>query len=213
MAAGDELFAMIAAHRRRTADLVESLSEADAATPSLCAEWTVHQVAAHLTMPFSVSLPAFAWGLVRHRGRFDAFNRAWAVTTASQRTPGELGAFLRSHAEHRFSPPGMGPGAPLTDVLVHSLDMSVPLGRANPLDPDHVDASLAFVCDPKASRNFVPAARLAGLRLISTDSGFTRGEGLEVAGPGATLLLALTGRRGGLDGLAGDGVETLRSRS
>ena len=32
MAAGDELFAMIAAHRRRTADLVESLSEADAAT-------------------------------------------------------------------------------------------------------------------------------------------------------------------------------------
>ena len=212
MTATDDLFPMIAAHRRRTADLIQGLSEADARTPSLCSDWTVHQVAAHLTMPFSLSLPGMVVGMVRHRGRFDSFNRAWAVRTAGARSPAELAAYLRSHAEHRFTPPGLGPGAPLTDVLVHSLDISVPLGRDNPLEPAHVDASLAFVCDPGASRGFVPSGRLAGLRLICTDSAFELGEGHEVRGPGAALLLALTGRRRGLDDLSGDGVDVLRSR-
>ena len=39
-----------------------------------------------------------------------------------------------------------------------------------------------------------------------------RSEGPEIRGPAAALLLLLTGRRAGLDRLAGEGAEMLRHR-
>lgn len=52
----------------------------------------------------------------------------------------------------------------------------------------------------------------AGLRYVSDDTGWTAGDGPLVAGLAASLVLAITGRPAGLDGLRGDGLEVLRQR-
>jgi hypothetical protein len=58
----EEVFALTAVERRRAADLFAGLSGAQWATPSLCAEWTVRDVAGHLIGPFCVSVPRFMLG-------------------------------------------------------------------------------------------------------------------------------------------------------
>jgi len=54
--------------------------------------------------------------------------------------------------------------------------------------------------------------RSAGLRLRATDIDWSAGEGPEVRGPAASLILAVTGRKPALADLSGEGLETLRSR-
>ena len=55
--------------------------------------------------------------------------------------------------------------------------------------------------------------RIAGLTLRATDADWSHGTGPEVKGPVLSLALAMTGRTVADDGLVGDGVATLRSRS
>jgi hypothetical protein len=50
------------------------------------------------------------------------------------------------------------------------------------------------------------------LRLVATDVDWSHGEGPEVSGPAVSLLLVMTGRAAGADGLDGAGVDTLRAR-
>lgn len=130
-------FDLIEQERRRLADLAETWSPEQWDVPSLAEGWRVREVLAHLTMPFSVALPGLMLGLVRNRGNFDRFADRWARDTASSRPPAELAVALRANAAGRFTPPGMGPGAPLTDLVVHGLDVRIPLG----LDP--TDSSVA----------------------------------------------------------------------
>ncbi len=54
--------------------------------------------------------------------------------------------------------------------------------------------------------------RIAGLRLVATDTDWSHGEGPEVRGPAEALLMATCGRRVALDDLQGPGLDTLRSR-
>ncbi|WP_414654919.1 maleylpyruvate isomerase N-terminal domain-containing protein [Iamia sp.] len=60
-----DLFALLAAERRRLADELEGLTAAEWEQASLCAGWTNHTVVAHLTLPWSISSPQFLLGLVR----------------------------------------------------------------------------------------------------------------------------------------------------
>lgn len=208
-----DLFPLIAAERRATADFVDALTEEQSTTPSLCDGWTVCDVAAHLTMPLTVGLPKMLLGMVRHRGDFDQFSRRWAVSTAASQSTESLAASLREHADARFTPPGMDAHAPLTDVVVHTLDMRVPLGT--PGDGPSPEASrhiLDFLMTKMATRGFLPKGRVTGLSFRSTDTGWSAGSGPSVEGPATALLLALCGRAVGLDDLHGDGADELRRR-
>jgi hypothetical protein len=55
-------------------------------------------------------------------------------------------------------------------------------------------------------------ARITGLRLIATDTDWSRGAGPVVSGPTIDLLMAMTGRGQALVDLAGEGVDLLRAR-
>jgi TfoX/Sxy family transcriptional regulator of competence genes len=55
-------------------------------------------------------------------GSFDRANVRLACRQA-QRPFGEMIDILRRKADKRFTPPGSGPEAPLTDLLVHGLDI------------------------------------------------------------------------------------------
>ncbi|MDH4076555.1 MAG: maleylpyruvate isomerase family mycothiol-dependent enzyme [Acidimicrobiia bacterium] len=208
-----DLFPLISRQRRAVADVLETLDEPEWATPSLCAQWTVKEVAVHLIMPFQVKLPSMVLRMVKARGDFnrvaDEFARATAPTMATE----AVVAALRANAEHRFTPPGNGPEAPLTDIVVHGLDLGVPLGKLPELPEGTVNAVLAFLMTTKATRGFLPKDRVPGLHFATTDTGWAGGgAGPEVAGPAASLVLAITGRRAGLEGLTGDGVAELGRR-
>ena len=207
----DDAFAMIAVQRRAVADVLSSLSDEQWATPSLCSGWTIRQVAAHMTMPFKVTMPSLLWRMVKVKGDFNRLSDEFAKAEASSPVA-SLVATLRANAEHRFTPPGFGPEAPLTDIVVHGLDIGVPLANTPPLPAEHANAALEFLMSPKATRGFLPKGRVPGLRFESTDSGWSAGSGPTVTGSAASLLLAMTGRRAGLEGLSGDGAGELGRR-
>lgn len=54
--------------------------------------------------------------------------------------------------------------------------------------------------------------RLSGVRLVSTDTGWTLGDGAELRGPDVDLLLTAAGRRAGLVALDGPGTAVMPER-
>ena len=203
---------MIADRRRALALSLETVTPQQGALPSLCVGWTVHQVAAHLVMPFSVGLPTLMLGLIRNRGNFDKYSNSWAIAMASKTPLTEISARLREHAEHRFTPPGFGPQAPLTDICVHSFDIGIPLGAPPEVPTDQINVVLDLLTTPRAAKSFAKAGLLDGLHVSSTDSSWSHGSGQTVSGPSWALMLALSARSAALDELSGDGVEVLSSR-
>lgn len=202
---------MIAEERLNTADILTGLDDHQWATQSLCTEWKVRDVAAHLLMPLVISGPRFGAALVR--AGFD-FNKANLRLTAqvAQRSNNEIIDGLREHATSRFKPPGMGPIAPLTDCIVHGQDMWRPLGIEHHIDPERQRLVLDFVAGGRVN-GLVPENRLFGLRFQATDLDWVLGEGEPVTGPAEALMMAITGRVAALADLApGPGVDVLRSR-
>lgn len=185
----DATFDLIARQRTALADLADDFDESAWDTPSLAQGWRVHEVVAHLTMPFGVRLPALVAGMIRHRGDFDAYADRWARRTASERSGPELAASLRAHASSRFTPPGMGPIAPLVDLVVHRLDIAVPLGLELVPDTAVLPPALHFLTS-RAAKNFgVSAQRTAGRRFEATDVEWAHGEGPVVRAPATDLIL------------------------
>jgi uncharacterized protein (TIGR03083 family) len=201
---------MIADERRRIADLIDSLNPEQLDRPSLCGEWTVKQVAAHLYGTVAESPRLFVWTLLR-----SGFNPHKANVKVSRllaaRPAAELAAGLREHADNPFRPPVVGHLGQLTDVQVHGQDMRRPLGLPHDLQPDRVRMSLDFLVSGRTP-GFVPKRRPAGLRFETTDVDWAWGTGPVVRGTGEAVMLALTGRTVVLDELDGDGVAVLRDR-
>jgi uncharacterized protein (TIGR03083 family) len=209
---GMDVFQEIAAERRAVAEMAEGLSAEQLATRSLCGAWTVHDLLAHLLMPLETRPPRVFGALIRARGDFDRANMILTSRVSSRPTE-ELVAGLRARAESRFTPPGLGPGAPLTEVLVHGLDMRRPLGIPREIPGERLRASLDFLVSPRAKRGFVAKGRLDGLRLEATDLDWSWGEGVLARGRAESLLLALTGRAYGARELTGEGAALLLSRA
>jgi uncharacterized protein (TIGR03083 family) len=206
----DEL-ALLAAERRALADLVESLDEEQLRTPSLCAGWTVRDVAAHITLSLTFSVAATAKAMVRARGSLPRLVMAMTAE-AAQRPDAELVALLRDRAETSWSPPGFGLEAPLTDIVVHGVDLRRPLDLPFAPDPAAVRVGLDFLVQRKAGRGFTRTKTHRGLRFEATDLDWSHGEGPVVRGPSLPLLAAVCNRPAVLDDLEGDGVAVLRHR-
>lgn len=202
---------MIAERRRALADRLDALTPAQWDSPSLCAGWRVRDVLGHLTTPFAVSVPRLLLVAIRARGFDGAMDRL--ARERGARPPTELVAELRANAEHRFRPPGLPHEAPLTDVVVHGLDMTVPLGLEPELPGDVARRVLGFVTTPKAARTFGPGRVLDTLRVEVTDADWSWGDtsAAVLRGPAWAVLLALTGRGAGLDACEGPGVAALRN--
>ena len=100
--------------------------------------------------------------------------------------------------------------AMLGEIIVHGEDIRRPLGLTHG-SPE--PALLALADSWKRSNLLIGAKRrISGLRLRATDTEWTHGDGPEVAGPLQSLILAMTGRKGALSDLTGDGVTLLADR-
>lgn len=192
--ADELLFDHVAEQRRAIADRLDSLSTEQWSRQSRCDEWTVQEVAGHLTAGWNISLPRFALGLVRARGDFHAANARFGRELGA-RHAADIVADLRAHATHRFTPPGAGAEAPLTDCLVHAHDMFDPAEVTWEVDPKVV----ALVLDRAVSRG---AARITGgavagsCSLEATDADWRHERpGQPVRrGPAYEILLTVFGR-------------------
>jgi uncharacterized protein (TIGR03083 family) len=206
----EDVFALTAVERRRAADMFAGLSDEQWAAASLCAEWTVRDVAGHLIGPFCVSVSRFMLGSLVSGGP-----SRYSVKRSRQlgrRPAGEIVAILREHAGQRFVPPGTDPLAPLTDLAVHTRDVARPLGLDTTASPAAWRGALGFLTSPRARRGFVPRGRTDGLRFRATDQDWAYGQGPEISGPSEALALAIGGRPVALDDLAGPGLPVLRDR-
>lgn len=207
-----DLFALIAAERRRLADELEHLSADEWQQPSLCEGWSTHVVAAHLNASWEFALPATLVAIVRNRGNIDRAFDQLSRDLADRLTPEQCIAGLRANAANRFTPPMMGAEAPLTDVIVHGNDILAPLGRSVEVAPEALAASLAWLAAGNA-KGFLPRSRVRGLAFEATDVDARGGEGpAQVSGPALAVITTLLGRAGRADDLSGDGVSVLLDR-
>ena len=206
-----DVFPLIAAERIRLADTLEELSVDDWAAPSLCTGWSDHVVAAHLNAPWEASVWNVLVEVARARSLAGGFDRL-ARRLADTLDPAACVAGLRNHAGSEFTPPGFGPEAPLSDVIVHGADMLQPLGRSVAIDPVALATSLEFLARGR-SKGFVPKGRIDGLAFEASDLVIRSGPGPTVVrGPTIALSATLCGRRAYLDQLSGEGAEVLASR-
>lgn len=205
----DEAWGVLEAERLAFADLLDGLSAEQWQTQSLCESWTVAGVTTHMMVGQTGSLPRFLTAMVRARGRFARANEV-LVERKLDRPTSAIVADLRDHAGHRFSPPGLDWRAPLTDFLVHRLDVCVPLGLVHGRSLDPWTDGLDQLLSPKAVGSFVDRG-LPALAYAATDIGWRHGSGPEVGGPAEALALAITRRPTvRLDELAGPGADVLR---
>lgn len=211
MVTSEVAFAITAEHRRGFADLLDTLTPEQLLTPSLSVGWTVHQVGAHLAASLDPQPGQMFGAMVAARGNLHRANMLLAVRRAERSGAGDIARTLRDKAAVHRAPPVIGAGGPMTDVLVHGLDVRFPLGLPPRLPADHARAALEFLTQTRAF-GFVRKGLRDGLRFEATDLDYGHGDGALVRGPAASLLLALTGRQAGLADLDGDGVETLRRR-
>jgi uncharacterized protein (TIGR03083 family) len=205
----EHLFAAVANERRQIATLVEGLDVAQLATPSLCSGWDVKTVAAHLacsvTDGFSVVMrTALRRGSLARA--IDEFARRRGQLPAA-----EIVATLRQRADYPLRPPVFGPVAPFADILIHGGDIRIPLSLPFEPDPQQVAIALDFLTEPWPF-GFVPLGRLWGISLHGTDTDRSWGEGAEIRGPAAALMMAASGRTALLDNLDGPGLRLLRQR-
>lgn len=205
-----EIFDMAAEERRGLADLLETLTPDQLASRSLCGEWTVKDVGAHLLAVLETTVREFLWLMALSAGNFNRVNVKLTARRAA-RPVEALAAELRRRAGSRFTPPGLGPEAPLTDLLIHGLDIRRPLGIPRVIPEDRTRVALDFLATTSESA-FVGKGRLRGLRVEATDLDWAAGSGPVARGTSDDLLLAISGRVAGAERLDGEGAAVLRQR-
>jgi len=136
------IWTTIAIERRRLADELEALSDEQWATPSACAGWTVEDVAAHLIVPFEVSLPRFGLAMMKNRGDFDRAMIELTARVRARNSRADLVAKLRANAESQWTPPGGGAESPLGEVVVHGQDIRVPLGLDHNIPDETIELAI-----------------------------------------------------------------------
>jgi uncharacterized protein (TIGR03083 family) len=179
------------------ADVLAGLDENQWEGPSLCTEWRVRDVAAHVALtPQSPGIPGIP---------FDRVNHHLAVAHA-QRSPAALVAELRSLADSMRKPAITTLDNLLFDTLVHVQDVAFPLGLVLPMPLQAARAGAERVW--RMGWPFWARRQLRGVRLTATDVDWAGGDGAGVRGPVQALLVVLTGRSAAvLPQLSGPGVD------
>lgn len=196
-------------HAERKA-LVADLSGLDAnqwSATSLATDWTVRDVVAHMTATAKVTPGGFFPKLVSNGFSFSKMQAKDIAAESGSSTADTLANFEAIVTSTKRPP---GPSATmLGETIVHSQDIRGALG----LQHDYPMTALVQVADFYKRSNLIlhTKRRIAALTLKATDTEWSHGTGPEVTGPMLALLMAMTGRKV-TDQLAGDGVETLRSR-
>lgn len=199
---------LVATERARLVSALAELTDAEWQAPSLCEGWQARDVLAHIVSTAEMTPGRFLGGMVRNRFHFNEMIARDIVAYSAGGTRALLPRLIESITSTKHPP---GPvDTMLLETIVHGEDIVFPLGRSI----DHsVDALVGAAEFGRSAQPLVGCRRrIAGLRLMATDTDWSTGEGPDVAGPLNQLLLAMCGRKAALTSLDGPGVAVLRQR-
>ncbi|WP_166823285.1 maleylpyruvate isomerase family mycothiol-dependent enzyme [Brevibacterium limosum] len=201
-------WSLIHAERARLADLLAALEPEPWTHATLCEEWTVEQVVAHLTA--TADTGRWAWIRSIIRAGFDpAEHNARLLERKLGASPEETLEKFRESIALTIAPT-KDLQAFLGEVIIHGQDIARPLGLG--LTPDA--AATVEVARYLAAKDFAVNSKtlVRGLALSAADADFETGSGPEVTGRLLDLVMAMAGRPEALAGLTGGGVSELRRR-
>ncbi|MFG1796460.1 maleylpyruvate isomerase family mycothiol-dependent enzyme [Nocardia sp. NPDC049149] len=206
--AREALWALAHAERAVLADDLADLDDEQWGRPSLCGDWVVEEVVAHLTAGASIGRLRWLSSVLAARFDFDRHNNRQLAEYRGA-TPAETLDRFRTIIASTTAPSGHT-AAWLGEVVVHAQDIRRPLGLSRTPSTEAATEVARFF----AARNFTVPSRntVEGLRLTATDGPFTTGTGPLVTGTTIALTMAMAGRFAYCDDLSGPGVPTLRSR-
>lgn len=206
---------LIREHRESFVRTLEDLAADDWLVPSLCGEWRVVDVAAHLAWAPVMGAREGAVAMIRSGFSMNRLIARSAVGWSSRGREAILDQ-LRDNARTGACPIGMPPVAALSDTIVHGLDVRRPLGLPGQVPPGALAPLADFVLSTPWPMNAVIGGsarrRVAGVRLVATDVDWAHGSGPEARGSAEALVLLLHGRAPVPTELTGPGAEVLRSR-
>jgi uncharacterized protein (TIGR03083 family) len=204
----ESIWPTVHAERAALVDDLVGLTPQQWSTPTMCAEWDVHDVLSHLVSAAKMTPPKFLANFAAAGFNFNKFT-ATQVAREAKPTPAETLDAFRAAAERTSAPPGPKETW-LGEAFVHGEDIRRPLGIARSYPLDQVARAIAFYT--KSNTIIGGRNRVAGLTLKATDTDFSVGTGPVVEGPAISLLLAASGRKSALGELSGPGVVILRER-
>ena len=138
-----DIWELIRTERFALIDLLETLTPKQWSTQSLCGQWTVQAVAAHLAYASVMSPQRTVVELARARGSIDRMIGETAVRDCERGVPAILDQ-LRSNAEKNAKPMGMPTPAVLADAVVHQLDVRRPLGQPRKVPDEAFQRAATF---------------------------------------------------------------------
>ncbi|WP_280232529.1 maleylpyruvate isomerase family mycothiol-dependent enzyme [Nocardia cyriacigeorgica] len=204
----DRLWEMAHAERAALADDLATLTPAQWAQQSLCGDWVVEEVVAHLTAAASIGRLRWLRSVLGARFDFDLHN-ARRLAEHRGATPAETLHRFRAVITSTTAASGHT-AAWLGEVVVHGQDIRRPLGLTRTPSLEATTEVARFF----ASRDFTVSGHSAirGLRLEASDGPFTAGAGELVRGTTLALTMAMAGRAAYAEELTGPGARTLRDR-
>jgi uncharacterized protein (TIGR03083 family) len=191
MSDDDALQPMVAAEYLALADLLESATAVDWETLSLCEGWRVREVIAHLTMPARYDQEAFMAELQARNFDFGRLSNDIAARDARLPTE-DLVANLRADVLLRWAPPGGGYHGALNHVVIHGLDVTVPLGVPRRSTDESIRVVLTDLTGGGGHDHF--GTHISGRRLEASDLDWSYGAGTLLRGRAEDLALVLCGR-------------------
>ena len=186
-----DLQPLIAASYVALADLLEARPEPAWDTPSLCEGWRVREVVAHMTMPARYDEDSFMALLREYDFDFTRLSNATAASDAQLPT-GDLIANLRDETLHNWQPPGGGTVGALNHVVIHGLDITVPLRAPRVSSDEAVRVVLDDLTEGGASTHF--GIDISGREFSATDMDWSYGTGTPVRGKAEDIVLHIAGR-------------------
>lgn len=204
----ESIWPTIHAERQALADDLTNLAPAQWSTPTMCAEWDVHQVLAHQLSGAKMTPAKFVAKFAAAGFNFNTFAGKEVARESAGGPEATLSGF-RAAMGRTSTPPGPKPTW-LGEAFVHGEDIRRPFGIKRDYPLPEVTRALAFYA--KSNTIIGGRDRIAGVTMKATDIDFSVGEGPVAEGPAISLLLAASGRKPALDDLSGPGVEILRQR-
>ncbi|WGW11374.1 maleylpyruvate isomerase family mycothiol-dependent enzyme [Saxibacter everestensis] len=195
--------------RRALIQDLDALQPQQWQTASLCPDWDVHDVLAHLVDTAKATRLGFVRRMVAAGFDFDRDNAA-GVARERAEDPGRTLAEFRAVLTRTSSPP-----APLAtrlvEAFVHGEDIRRPIGISRDYPTAHVATALRYQL--KTTVKIGGGKEYAeGWRLVASDVAFEHGAGQEVRGPAIVLLLAVSGRPVEVGELTGPGAVPFAQR-
>ena len=133
----EDVWAALVAERGDLADFLEGLSAEQWDAQSLCTDWKVRDVAAHLITAITTSKGGQFMLLVKNGLNFNkAMTRQ--AHEYSTRDPQVMVKELRAHLDDRNLPPMTNPSIMMNDTVTHTQDCRRPLGMPRQIPEDRL---------------------------------------------------------------------------